>query len=427
MLTALLLDQGYFPVVDIAFPFRPQSLRIASVGHSSDTCGVYQGRVQTLPPLRETLSDEGSSAAAEVTFGVQDDDNTLGSLIEGPYGSMVYGSPVRIRLASPAVLPSRWRDLFRGIIVKPINYESEFAATITARVDDRDLQRSAPNSGWLGTKPVWGNINPEHVGRLAPLVWGTKDSQNLGAKGSVELIHVDTLSHKWAAAGRIGVARVFDNGVGVSSSNWVILYEERAGRLWTIVKFTTAKTGPIAIDCTGFDTTNPSGGTPTADPAECIKHGLSNFILGDWKGGGGEPWLSTSPRIDLSRFADAASRLTRRGHQAGYALTEQKTGYEILREWLNTYQMKVFWTPQGLLGIVMEDPADLMIYPPSLNRVSHNELDFNYYWDDQRVTPGVLGRYNFILGSSQSTVEAVEPGSEAQGSDSIDLTWFAAV
>lgn len=406
-------------VVDIGLPGG--TVKYASSGFGSLTGGSYSARVLSWGRIPFQVSDRsGAVAASETSCDIADTDRLFARVTEGPLRDTVEGSSVVISYANPLLASSSWYTAFTGVITK-WNWPSEMRASIVARTDDLSLRRKMPRSTWLLSAADWPNILPDAVGQYANLVYGIQDSQGYKATGMVNCHCVDTgLFQYVVAAGPISIGRVYKSGVAVSFGTKI---EDRGGKTFTTaVLAATAGTAKVTADVSGYDCTTPGGGSPTSNPATMLAHALSNFSFGDWKSGA---WLSTSARIDATYLAAMQTYFTQRGYRGGRIIDAASTGYDQIRDWLQTFEAKGWWTAGGKLALKIEDPTDTGIYIASPRAI--NEAGFTFDFDDQALVTDLVANYNLqaVDGQFMSTVNPSKPKVYSEAPDVLNLSWWS--
>jgi hypothetical protein len=217
---------------------------------------------------------------------------------------------------------------------------------------------------------------------------------------------------------------VYDAGVAVAATDYVVSTEEIGGRLWTVIDFTSARTGDVTADVTGYDLVDPDGAQVGTNPADQIGHYLDNFVFGDWARGA---WLAASGRIDTERLSELSTVLAQRGFRGGRVIAEPTGGYDEIAAFLNTFDLVAWWTARGKLAFALEDPCDLRIYPESTasRLIARQAAGWAYRWDDQHIVTAVIAQFNRKLGEPMSTLEVLDPKRPAEASDTMAMAWLA--
>jgi hypothetical protein len=406
-------------VVDIGLPGG--TVKYGAAGFGSLTGGSYSPRVLSWGSLDRQVSDRGGTiAAAETSFDLADTDRVFARVTEGALRESVVGSTVVIKHADPLLASSSWYTGFTGVLAKWL-WPEPMRASIVARTDDLALRRKVPRSTWLLGPADWPNILAEAVGKYASIVYGSQDSGPYNKTGMVECHCVNTSTFQYVvAAGLVNVGQVYADGVAAGFGQKT---EFRGGKTFTTV-IMAADQGVkrLTADVYGYDCVTPGGGSMTTNPALILAHFLSNFCFGDWQTGA---WLSTSARIDATYLAAAVTDFTARGVRGGRVVSDASNGYDQIREWLQTFEYKGWWTGLGALAFRAEDPTDTGIYVASPRAI--NEADWSEAYDDQAVVTDLVANYNYQPVESQymSTVNPSKPKIYSEAPEILSMNWLA--
>lgn len=350
-----------YPFVEIGFPGGTKLL--SESGIAVPGIGAYDGRIDPKgyqKPKRGVSNLNPSLGLVSMALTVFDPDRVYQKILNGspdPRRSTYtyyYGHPTALAKAD-------WSVRFSGVLDKwdqPAGNADLWR--LYGQTDDFRLDTMFPK------KQVLKQENPlapgTSFGSYMSAIWGTFDSLSTSGKGALVSIPISidaTAGYRYNAS--IGILKsirnVFKNGaLQTLTTNYTIdfpvLFGTQITRI-TMVQATVAG-DVITFDADGYETVGDGTGTLILNPVDQMKHRLVNFVFGDYRSG---PWLAdaTAP-IDVGSFAAAstyAGNANYEGSNHEGGTTTQRRGRDSINEWLTSWQaFKLYWTPQGKLGIV---------------------------------------------------------------------------
>lgn len=322
----------------------------------------YDGLLIELAALIRTTPDRQSRIeSVETECTVDDTANIFSAAVYGASGRSVRGSTAVLRLASPNVPIAGWFVAFSGVIDQ-YRMDEPNRWKVILRPDDLSLRRRYPKM--VITAADWPAAPAASLAQYGPLVYGPHDASSTTRTGAIPCVYVDNAGFRYLLCwGRAkAVKRVFSDGVE-QTSGWAVVYEIVNGRTCTLIDFVADQlTKTITADADGYEDVGDGTGVLIENPADQIKHELTNWVFGDYKSG---PWLPTSSKIDTASFVAAAAFFDAFGHRGSRRvfLAEQTTGYDTINAWAQSWQAQVFWKHQGTISVAIFDFRRIGIYP----------------------------------------------------------------
>lgn len=361
---------------------NPAVVPISSIGFASGTkryagthvnvtgVGPYEGRITRWgSPFVRAISDrDGNLATPQTSIFISDADDTLAPLLEGQDPR---GSQALITLTSPNVALAKWWTPFNGMLgfwrmASPTVFELGF------QFRDQPLRGRVNRTAFMSSD--WPNADSAIYGKFAPIVYGIHDSTNSTQAGMLPTYLVDkgggtTPEYAGAHGWLQSVDRVFYNGSiitsGVGGWTFTINHPVKNGRQWTTVKFSAVAGGysattPITIDVHGYETVGDGTGS-MIQASDQLQHFLEQWCFRDYQGGN---WAPMGTYTSSSAFAIAKSYCSQLGILTSrcYGGDTQTTGMDAIAEFLRTTRLFAFWTTDGLIGLLPNDPRDPIVY-----------------------------------------------------------------
>lgn len=418
-----------FWVFTIALPTAAGtvSLRYASASINSPTGGQYPGKVLEWGDITQSAIDtSGRIERNETTVTVDDTDRSIAKILAGPYANNLRGALAGIFLGEPNVASQSWYTAFFGMIASwdvPAPLRVRFKLTPA----DQQMRAQTPLRKFL--KADWNNLplttTSEVVNTTVPLAYGKHNSQGLGDQGMVPCPYVDTTTHTYAVClGRAkSVDRVYVDGV-ITVSGWTAGTTVKNGVIYTTITFTTDQgTKKITADVQGYENIGSGAGTMLDNPADCIKHYLTNFVFSNYANGN---WLSTSAKVDSVSFANAALFCAQQGYKTSFYVGESTTPEELLSSWAYSFGLIPYWTNAGQIGLAVDSHKTTSIYM-DWPYFRHDLHDFGGGFTLTREEQDIRDRYAISFqkrasdGTYVSSVVVKDPDTNENASEDISL------
>lgn len=422
------------PVLELDLPDGTH--RYAEAGIASDSEGLYE------PLIAEGgwgETDVGVShrrndlELPEITVAVDDTDLVFSKLLEGQHGYALRGSVARVRILSPNLAPADWLTAYTGRLndwTKRPGRQWE----LRLRPNDLPLIRDFPRIPI--TRNDWPDAHQDAIGEIAPLVYGEHSSVGYGEKGMLPTLYVDRVNFRFLV-GRgalVDVMRVYVDGVAVATG-WAKEYVTTNGRLFTCVKF-DADPAPdpeqdveVTVDAKGLELNGDGSGPLITNPARALRHWIVAFLYNEYATGA-YPADSTVP-VDTDYFLVAEDFFAKKEYRASYYLGRVSSGHAEVNAWANSLGCKLFWTPEGKIAPVVEDPAFTDLYnaeAPWFRGGVHEKGDsFSIDYDHSTVVAKYITESAFseVDGKYQLRLEVGNPALTDGGSENLPLPWSA--
>lgn len=285
----------------------------------------------------------------EVTLN--DTDQTITKLLEGPLRHSVRGSPAVVYLASRNVASADWLTLNTGRI-DTFGQSSPLAWTFQISPNDLPLQRESVPKGKV-TESDWPASALAVRGLRTPILYGRVSSANGANDGAIPCHYVDSGGFRYlvCAGWAKSVDTVYKDGVAVAASAYTITHPVVNGRLYTLIDFTaTQGASSITCDAQGYETVGDGSGTLITDPPTVLAHLLHNWVYGDYRTG---PWLTSTAPVDAASFA--TTFFSARGYEASAYIATKRTGLALVNDFLKSFEMRGYWSTDGKMALHVED------------------------------------------------------------------------
>ena len=331
-------------------------------GVISASQGQYLGRLLSISPVARRITDEWSGAYpnVDVTALLDDSDRAFAQIARGANADSIKGSAVRWKVAATDVDAGDWHTAFSGRLVD-WGWPTRFVAELAFQQDDLKINRPTPNAGWKITPAVWPNAHESARNEWAPVLYGEHDSEPYTAVGFIPCLLVDTVTmrHLICAGRAKTVATVYIDGV--PTTNHTVDYHTRGGRLFTTLTWSTAPAtdAVITADVDGYEVTGDGTGALITNPITQLEHMASNFVFGDYMSGN---WLSAASELDSTTWTALETYFTTQGWGSAYHLPEPREFRALLEEFAKSWEVRVYWTAAGKIGVGVEDPTRTTIY-----------------------------------------------------------------
>lgn len=356
--------------------------RLANRPLSPNELGNFKHRIVGLSEAGPSVSPRVYSLAAlETSIVVDDSDHYLRKLIHA-YGERLPEAATTLATAVRGLPPALWWTYFTGGLdtweLVPAGYK------LTFRTQDRPLR--APHPQRQITAADRPNAPAESIGRYYQIVYGVHDSESTDAKGMIEAIEVDSVSHEWhASLGRLGsIFNVRADGIAVPSSDYAVTYPLTNGFRETVIDFTASQSGKrITFDCEGLTDRGGGGGRVLTRFGEITPHWLANWVYG-------EPWTDGAWKLPSTAPADLPSIwwtdqfLAREGHAmtlvvGGDEADAHTDALTVLEGIARTFHIHPYWTELGKIAFYPIDPyvAELLLERPWI-RARYHDLDAGF-------------------------------------------------
>ena len=381
-----------FVAFDLVLPGGTK--KYSNVGVSSAVRGKYDARVESFGTIPREVSElDNQLSPIEMNVTILDTDRDFAMEV-GSYRGSIRGSRATIRIVSPNVSDGDSFLAFDGVLdsytqPEPMKWELKLIA------DDRPLRLGKVPKTAI-TQADWPAAHGDAIGQYLGPIYGVHNSNGTGNAGSVPALYVDTVDHTYAWMLGAGTATtVYSAGVGMLTTSYTSTTTTINGKLWSIVTFTSDQgDNEITLDVEGL-TDQPDGtGTLITNPVEQLKHFLVNFVWNDWRSGAYYE-ESTAP-LAVESFNRTAELLNAFGHRGSkrYAGTEQLNALDALNEWLDSHEIKAFWTNQCKLAVRPIDHRTQRLYfDTQVLKGSELALSFSRIFDPTNIVQKVSTQY----------------------------------
>lgn len=418
------VQQGHYAPAASLSP-KVTSWDVINVG-ASEQVGVLQP-----PETHVKIADKGSALRAILEGAVDVANSPAGAYWTTP-GLAEFdanGVPQWTPLLAGILYTWKYTGLTVDVTIKPDTHALEFD----------DIPRVKLTAG------DWPLIHASSKGSYAPIVYGIHDAQALSGKGMIDCPNVRfdatagyyyVVSLGWLKS----VDRLYLGGVQKTITtqwNWSKIIA--GGKPFTVVflvGITPLPTDIITVDCQGLTTSSDGTGSLISGGADILKHGLTNFIFGDWQGGA---WLADSTaQIDTTEFANTASWGSAFGWEGAWrigAATTPQVGMDAIRAWNDSFpSLRTWWTERGQIacGPLRHHDARMGLYPsdPWLreeNLVGGPDDAFVPTDDANQLMSRVSGSYLYGEADKKywATLEVQDPTTPRRGQKSFSLAFSA--
>lgn len=408
--------------------FPDETWLLSSAALASTAQGEYLPRVKNWGAVGRSVELwPPSLGLPDTRVTIIDEDRRFSRLLAGESLPELRGSTATIHLRSPNVADVDSFLLFSGIL-EHWSQPDMITAELSFASDMRLLRSFFPAVSI--SEADYPFADPSALGGYYPILYGVHSSVGASGNGAVPCLFVDTVANTYLLClGRANRATgVYKDGVVVS--DYTVEYVERNGVLRTEIVF-GADQGEAAItcDCEGYETVGGTvgGGTLITNPADQLKHLLSNFVFGEYKTGA---WLSVSTRIDTTSFGTAATFFTAKGSKgAKYLGTEQRRGEEVLTEWSASWFAHPFLTNAGKLGVAILDHRKATVYVDDPWVRVEDIASFRPSHDPDHMLKRISVQYAYdsVQKKFMRTLEVADLSSTEVGTLNLPMPWSEAV
>jgi hypothetical protein len=295
------------------------------------------------------------------------------------YRNAVRGIDATIRLVSPNVADV---DSFAvSLVLKSYRQAGPFTWELELGPDDQVLQQGDSPKAPLAS--YFPSIHDDVRAYRAPFISGEHDSNGSGNKGFIPAYLVDTVGSRYALSlGALkAVNAVYEADVIVPTSEYAIVKETRKGATFTLIDFTAVREGAITADVEGLTASTAGSGSMVVNAA-ALKAWLVNFVWGDWRSGTTYLADSSAP-LETTSFTDVDTFLTLMGHESSMWVggEEPRRAADVFREWLESHEVKPYWTWGGQLAIGIIDhrpPDSIYLSDPWIKQPETSEFSYSY-------------------------------------------------
>jgi hypothetical protein len=401
---------------EIGLPTGDEQWALYPAGVSTTGYGYYAGLVQSWGHfLCSAEATEGGLETQDKTIILVDVDGKFSDLDAAGYRLM--GSAVTFYLGSPNV-PNKadWFTLYSGYL-RSVALNGDGTATATFRPGIDVLSTLIPRERLL--RSDFPLIDPAAEGGIAPRIWGTWSALAGEAKGAISCAKVDTSAtskHVVAIGHMLSVPRVYQAGtLKTSGADYSIGYPIINGREWTRIDFTgDTGTDEVKADVEGYDSNGDGTGTLIDDPVDLLESLCSTI----WQG---------TPPLDATSLADTKTWLTSSAQgapiKAALLLDQQRSGWDILSDWAQSFGARIYLKFNGEVAISHEDTFATGYVSGSERFRQPEDFIGNPTW--QRRETNLVRSVRVAYGSDQTastgTILVLDPLSGAQTDGDLTL------
>ena len=405
------------------------SKKYSNVALHSVAGGQYEQKIRTFGKVpRSVFEQDNTLNTVEVVVVLNDQDRDFAREVASYRGS-IRGSRALIRLLSPNVSDG---DAFTGFdgVLDAYEQIEPMVWALRLRPDDGPLQLGKVPKTPL-TQTDWAAIHADAVGQYLGPLYGIHDSNGTGESGSVPALYVDTVNFRYAwMLGAGTVTNAYSAGTLVATSDYTASTVTINGKLWSIVTFDADQgDNAITLDVEGLTDNHAGGGTLITNPVEQLRHFLVNFVWNDWRSGA--YYAESTAPLATQYFNQTADFLNALGHEGSkrYAGTEQIKALDALNEWLDSHEIKAFWTNNGKLAIRPIDHRSVRVYfATQWLRGDETALSFKHTFDPSNIVRHVSAQYiyNEAQAKYMQTLEVADLSVADDVTVSRTLPWSAA-
>jgi hypothetical protein len=338
-------------------------------GISSAARGLFEARVvkDGWGPLQFGVSLESSDfGSVGLDVLIFDHDQTFKREIAA-YGRTIRGSTATVYRLSPGVPDA---DAFLRFSGQLDSYEEPSPLYFLLHLRPNDL----PIRGDAGvalprvmiTEADWPAAHADAIGKFLGPVYGIHNSNGGGGEGFIPTLHVDTVNHRyaWSLLAGKSVTAAYEDGVQLSTALYTPSYITRNGKLFSVVTFTSARTGVITLDVEGI-TDNPAGtGTLITNRVKILQHICANQLWNNVTSGAYAADSSTP--LGLASMATLAQFLDDAADEGAFRLDHdsQTKGDAVIRGFLESLgpPFKAWWNNLGQLDFGFIDHRPGLVY-----------------------------------------------------------------
>ena len=366
---AYLLDLG--PIAGVTY-------RYSDKGYITDR--MYEARVLSWGGISvgvdesENVLDFGS-----VALELDDSDQAITRLLEGPDRHAVRGAAAVIRLASPSVPSTDWLTLYSGRI-ETYGQPSPLRWSITLAPQSLPLLGTSVPADKI-TRATWPRAPLESIDKATPIIYGKHSSASGSNAGAVPAILVDQSGFRYllAAGSLLAVDKVYADGISVAAAGYSVTTPTVNGRTYTLIDFTADQgDAVITADVRGYYVTGDEGPALISSPSMILWHFLTNWVYGTYRAGA---WLDySSMPIDVDgTFGAYVLFWSLRGSQGSLYVGTRRRGIDVLNDQLISHEAKAYWSLDGKVAYAIEDfTAWAYVTDAILREDEVNGLDVSY-------------------------------------------------
>ncbi len=356
--------------------------------------GRYEPRVQSFGSIpREVSETDNQLSPVEMSVTISDTDRDFARELASYRGS-IRGSAATVRLVSPNISNTDSFLAFEGIL-DSYSQPEPMQWTLKLIADDRPLRLGKVPKTAI-TQADWPAAHGDAIGQYLGPVYGIHNGNGTGDTGSMSALYVDTTAYTYAwMLGAGTITSAYSAGVLAIESSYTATTVTKNGKLWSIITFDTDQgDNEITLDVEGL-TDEPDGtGTLITNPVEQLKHFLINFVWNDWRSGA--YYAESTAPLAVEHFNITAEFLNAFGHRGSkrFGGTEQLLALDAVNEWLDSHEIKAFWTNNGKLAIRPIDHRSQRIYfSRQVMKGSETALQFARVFDPSNIVQKVSTQY----------------------------------
>jgi hypothetical protein len=366
----------------------------------------------------------------------QDVNGDITRLICGENAEQVVGSDVVLKLIAEGVDVGDWYTFYTGEVY---NYGRDGPGRWT-------LQLQPPFAGQLRSRiktPLispydFPNADTDVANKAIPLLWGKFWSTGTGRNGLLPTLHVDTV-FDWhlVCLGRVqngaGTYNVWENGaLQTAGVDYNLTGTNQGGRFYRlIVPIGAAAALPVTCDMEGMTDLGAGGDTTITNPAEQLKLTLAHWVFGELGDTASWEIPSDSP-IDIYSFDIVAAFLDRSGAISNRYIEGDRTGEDIINEFLTEHNLFAYWTPEGKFSLAHCDWFVDDIYDSTFPIYMYGEsgvgrsLNYRYLADKHYDEISAKYLYSSLDGDFLKQIRVKDPDAGLETRLDVELHWSKA-
>ena len=369
---------------------------------------------------------------------LQEKDGDITMLIAGEHSEEVIGSTVVLKLIAEGVSSGDWYTFHTGEV---FDYGRDGPGRWTLSLQPPFLdQLRGRIKTHLVTPYDFPNAHDTAENKAVPLLLGEHDSTNTGRNGLLPTMSVDTSGFKYLVAlGRLqnagGTYAVWaadsSTPLTVTTDYTIGNIGTSGGRIYRVIDLVAAETEPITCDMEGLTDTGDGSGVTITNPAEQLKLVLANWVYGELGDTFGYGVPGDSP-VDEYSFDLVAAFLDRSGATSSRYVSGDRTGEDIVNEYLTEHNLFAYWTNEGKFALAHCDWFVDDIYDPALPFFNYGErglgkvLEYRYL-SDQRYDE-VAAKHLYVTndGDFLDQVRVKDPDAALETRLDLELYWSRA-
>jgi hypothetical protein len=398
----------------------PYPKRVASFGGPRGTLlALLAGRHLVDDSRNVTLQEKGGD---------------ITQLIAGENAEQVVGSSVLLKLIAEGVDSSDWYTFYTGEVYD-YGRDGPGRWTLSLQPPYADQLRGRIKTPMIAPFD-FPNADDTAENKAVPLLWGEHDSTGTGRAGLLPTLSVDTTGYKYLVSlGRIQSASGYDvwaNGaLQTVTTHYTIGNINSGGRVYRVIDFIASPTEPITCDMEGMTDTGLGSGSTITNPAEQLKLLLANWVFGELGDTSGYGVPSDSP-VDEYSFDLVAAFLDRSGATSSRYIAGDRTGEDIVNEYLTEHNLFAYWTAEGKLALAHCDWFVDDIYDSSFPWFSFGQrgvgrtLDYRYLSNQRYDEIAAKHLYSTNDGDFLEQVRVKDPDAGLDARLDMELYWSRA-